>query len=149
MKAEGTEIIAEFEVGRPPDRAWRALTEPDLLATWLMENDFKPIVGHRFTFRAQPLQGWDGVVHGEVLVVEAPRRLSYAWRSMPDKRRGDPYRLDTVVTWTLTPTANGGTRVRMEHSGFEAHNAFAFQGLTNGWNGKVLPALKERIAALG
>ncbi len=86
----------------PPPAVWRALTEPALLARWLMENDIRPEVGHRFTFRAPPVAGWDGVVHCEVLEVDAPRRLRYTWRGGADDIQGYGTRIDTVVTWTLT-----------------------------------------------
>ncbi len=120
--ADRTAIVAEFEVARPPERAWRALTDADLLGMWLMKNDIKPVVGHRFTFSTEPAHGWDGVVHCEVLVAEAPRRLSYTWQSMPNEKPGHPTRLDT--------------------------DSFAYDGLGRGWNDKVLPALKTRIETL-
>ena len=91
---------------------WRALTEPELLAQWLMANDMRPLVGHSFTFRPEPTPWWDGIVHCEVLEVDPHKRLRYSWRSGPESSR-----LDTVVTWT-PPTPSGGTRLALEHSGF-------------------------------
>ncbi|MFE9690773.1 SRPBCC domain-containing protein [Micromonospora sp. NPDC005806] len=79
-------------LAHPPAKVWRALTDSDLLARWLMPNDFRPLPGHRFTFRTTPRpgQGFDGIVHCEVLELDEPHRLRWAWRGG---------RLDTVVTW--------------------------------------------------
>ncbi len=137
-------IVVEYELERPPEEVWRALTEPKLLAAWLMENDLRAVVGHRFTFRAQPVPGWDGVVHCEVLEVEPLARLRYSWCGGSDERQGYGLRLDTVVTWTLTATPSGGTHLRLEHSGFLPKDAFAFDGLKKGWEGKV----GDRMAAV-
>jgi uncharacterized protein YndB with AHSA1/START domain len=136
MSTETQSIVVEYQLPRPPAKVWRALTEPALLGAWLMANDIRPVVGHKFTFRAQPMPGWDGIVHCEVLEVDAPARLRYSWRGGPEESR-----LDTTVTWTLTATA-GGTLLRLEHAGFTAKNAFAFDGMSKGWRGK----LAERIA---
>jgi uncharacterized protein YndB with AHSA1/START domain len=137
-------IVTEYELPHAPEKVWRALTEPELIARWLMVNDLRPIVGHRFTFKAQPLPGWDGVVQCEVLAVEPLRRLSYSWRGGSDETS----RLDTVVTWTLTPTATG-TRLLLEHAGFLPANAFAFEGLGKGWRGKVQESLRRVLGELG
>jgi uncharacterized protein YndB with AHSA1/START domain len=98
----------------PPSRVWEALTEPELLARWLMPNDFSPRIGHRFTFRTQPAPGFDGVVHCEVLEVDPPRRLAYTWRGGP---------IDTVVRFSLT-CERGGTRLRMDQTGFRGLKAW-------------------------
>ena len=88
-------LVIEREMPHPPEKIWRALTQGPLIEEWLMTNDFQPVVGHRFTFRSTPVQGWNGIIDSEVLVVEPNSRLSYSWASMG---------LETVVTWTLTPT---------------------------------------------
>ncbi|MBM0229124.1 SRPBCC domain-containing protein [Micromonospora sp. ATA51] len=95
MSDHATIAVDQF-LAHPPAKVWRALTDSDLLARWLMPNDFRPLPGHRFTFHTQPRpgQGFDGVVHCEVLEIDPPRRLRWAWRGG---------RLDTVVTWTLAP----------------------------------------------
>jgi uncharacterized protein YndB with AHSA1/START domain len=95
----------------PPARVWRALTDPELLARWLMPNTFRLDVGHRFTFTTTPAPdaGFDGIVHCEVLAFEAERRLRISWRA------GD---LDTTVTWTLAAEGTG-TRLLLVHDGFD------------------------------
>jgi uncharacterized protein YndB with AHSA1/START domain len=108
-----------------------------------MVNDILPLAGHSFTFRMEPTPWWDGIVQCEVLEVELHRSLRYSWRSGP---ASSP--LDTVVTWTLTPTASGGTRLALEHSGFLPANAFAFDGASKGWRHMVGERLGEVLAEL-
>ena len=80
-------IVEERMMPHPPEKVWRALTQPALIAQWLMQNDFEPKVGHRFSFRAQPQPGWSGVVNCEVKIVEPLRRLVYTWGDGTDIRR--------------------------------------------------------------
>lgn len=122
--AEGTRtVVTERTFAHPPEKLWRALTESPLVAQWLMKNDFAPVVGHKFRFRSDPVPNWDGVIDCEVLVVEPAKRLSYSWGA---------FGLGTVVVFTLTP-AEGGTHLRMEHSGFGANQDAAYKGATYGW----------------
>src|SRR5580658_1076488 len=101
--AASRSLVIEREMPHPPEKIWRALTQGPLIEEWLMKNDFQPVVGHRFTFRATPVPNWNGIVDCEVLAVEVNTRLSYSWGSLG---------LMTAVTWTLTPT-KGGTHLRM------------------------------------
>ena len=123
----------------PIDKVWRAITEPDAIARWLMENDFAPRVGHRFRFTAPPQPGWDGIVNGEVLIVEPPSRLSYSWKGGP---------LDTVVTISLA-AAPGGTRLILEHTGFRGPKALLVSLIMGrGWKGivaKRIPAVIDQM----
>jgi uncharacterized protein YndB with AHSA1/START domain len=137
VKAEAQSIHAEYDLPHSPSKVWRALTESGLLAAWLMANDLRPVVGHRFTFKAQPMPGWDGIVHCEVLNVEPHALLRYSWRGGAESSR-----LDSVVTWTLTPTLQG-TKLTLEHSGFLPRNAFAFDVMSKGWRGKMVDRLNE------
>ena len=116
-------LVIEREMSHSPEKVWRALAQGPLIAEWLMTNDFQPIVGHRFQFRAAPVQNWNGIIDSEVLLVEPHTRLSYGWTSMG---------LETVVTWTLTPTANG-TLLRMEQSGFPSEEGKNYKGAKYGW----------------
>ncbi len=116
-------LVIEREMPHPPEKIWRALTQGPLIAEWLMTNDFQPVVGHRFQFRATPVQNWNGIIDSEVLLVEPLTRLSYGWTSMG---------LETVVTWTLTPTP-GGTLLRMEQSGFPSEEGKNYKGAKYGW----------------
>ena len=106
-------VVVEREMPHPAEKIWRALTQGPLIEEWLMKNDFQPVVGHRFNFRAEPMPQWNGVTDCEVLVVEPNVRLSYTWNASGDQAVDG---LRTVVTWTLTPTP-GGTRVRKRNPG--------------------------------
>ncbi len=106
-----------------------------------MQNDFQPVVGHRFNFRATPIPDmWNGVTDCEVLVVEEPERLVYSWNASGDEARDG---LKSTVTWTLTPTA-GGTLVRMEHTGFRPQDEGGRQAMGGGWP-RIVSGL-ERVA---
>jgi uncharacterized protein YndB with AHSA1/START domain len=141
--AESQSISLEYELPYAPVKVWRALTEPELLARWLMSNDMRPVVGQSFTFKAQPMPWWDGIVHCEVLELDPHKRLRYSWRSGPESSP-----LDTVVTWTLTPTPSGGTRLALEQSGFQPGNASAFGGAITGWRRMVGEQLGQVLAGL-
>ena len=122
MNEKSTEIrtvIVEREIPFPPEKIWRALTQPHLIAEWLMKNDFSPVVGHDFKFSAD----W-GAVDCQVLAVETNKALSYTWGALG---------LESVVTWTLTPSSTG-THLRMEQSGFRPDQQQAYQGAKFGWS---------------
>lgn len=116
--AETRSIVIERDMPHAAEKIWRALTQPHLIAEWLMQNEFQPVVGHRFDLRAD----W-GTVDCQVLTVEPNKTLSYSWSA---------YGVATVVTWTLTATGTG-TRLRMEQSGFRPDQQQAYQGAQYGW----------------
>ena len=111
-------VIVEREIPYPPEKIWRALTQPHLIEEWLMKSDFKPVADHRFKFSAD----W-GSVDCQVMAIEPNRTLSYTWAA---------YGLESVVTWTLTPTGKG-THLRMEQSGFRSDQPQNYQGAKYGW----------------
>jgi uncharacterized protein YndB with AHSA1/START domain len=115
---ETRSVVVEREIPYPPEKIWRALTQPHLIEEWLMKNDFKPVVGQSFKLSAD----W-GAVDCEVLTVEPNKTLSYSWGA---------YGLESVVTWTLTAT-NSGTHLRMEQSGFRPDQQQAYHGARHGW----------------
>jgi uncharacterized protein YndB with AHSA1/START domain len=117
-------IVVERVFTYPPERLWRALTDSAALSDWLMENDFQPVLHHEFTFRTKPAPGFDGIVHCRVTEIDPPTRLAYTWGA--GKHR-------TLVTWTLEPV-EGGTLLRMEHSGFQGIGGFFMRlFLSGGW----------------
>lgn len=120
-------VVVEREFKHPPEKVWRALTQGPLLEAWLMANDFEPVVGRSFTFRAPPMPQWDGIVTGTVLTVEPNQRLAYHWNSAG---------VETVVTWTLTRTATG-TKLHMEQEGFRADQPNNIRGAEYGWSQKL------------
>jgi len=136
-------VVIEREFAHPPEKVWRALTQGPLLEEWLMKNDFQPVVGHKFNFRAQPNPHWNGVTDCEVLVVEPNKRLSYTWNASGAEAANGT---KTVVTWTLTPTKTG-VLLRMEQAGFRPEDEGFYQGAKYGWN-KMLGTLDQVLARL-
>jgi uncharacterized protein YndB with AHSA1/START domain len=136
--AEATRsVVIERTFPHPPEKLWRALTESPLIAQWLLNNDFEPAIGRKFQFRSEPMPQWNGLIDCEVLIVEHLKRLSYTWGALG---------LESVVLWTLTP-AEGGTHVRMEHSGFRPDQEFAYKGANYGWQ-KFIGGLERVLAEL-
>ncbi len=130
-------VVVERVFPHSPEKLWRALTESPLIAQWLMNNDFEPVAGRRFQFRAEPMPHWNGVIDCEVLIVEPLKRLSYSWGALG---------LDSVVLFTLTP-AEGGTHVRMEQTGFRADQEAAYKGANYGWQ-RFFGSLERVVAEM-
>jgi uncharacterized protein YndB with AHSA1/START domain len=123
-------VVVEREMPHPPEKLWRALTQPHLIEAWLMKNDFAPVLDHRFNLRGD----W-GAVDCRVVAVEPNKTLSYTWSAMG---------LESVVTWTLTPTRTG-THLRMEQTGFRPDQQQAYQGAKFGWQ-KFVAKLEQVVA---
>jgi uncharacterized protein YndB with AHSA1/START domain len=143
LAADKRSIVIEREMPHPAEKIWRALTQGPLIEEWLMKNDFQPMVGHRFNFRATPMPQWNGVTDCQVLVVESHKRLSYSWNASGEEAVEG---LKTVVTWTLTPTKNG-VLVRMEQSGFRPEDGSFYQGAGYGWE-RMVGGLERVVAGL-
>jgi uncharacterized protein YndB with AHSA1/START domain len=127
MNDKTQSVVVEREFPDPPEKIWRALTQPHLISEWLMQTDFAPAMGHRFNLRTTPHGDWNGVVDCEVLAVEPNKKVTYTWES------GDgPLRVATIVAWTLTP-CGAGTHLRMEQSGFRSDQPQNYQGAKYGW----------------
>jgi uncharacterized protein YndB with AHSA1/START domain len=135
-----SEIRFEATYPHPIERVWSVLVDPAAMGEWLMPNDFVPRVGHRFTFRTDPAPGFDGVVHCEVLELEAPSRFALSWRGGP---------LDTVLRIDLEPVGDRATRLRLAHTGFDGlRDALVARILGRGTRriyGRLLPAYLDRI----
>ena len=127
MNTETKSVVIERDLAHPPEKIWRALTQPHLIAEWLMQNDFKPAMGHRFNLRTQAYGDWNGVIDCKVLAIEPNKTLSYTWES-----GNGPLRVTSVVTWTLTPMQTG-THLRMEQSGFRSDQPQNYAGAKYGW----------------
>lgn len=137
--SQGNTLSMEFDLPHSPEKVWRALTEPALLAEWLLPViGFDLAPGARFTFKTQPYPQWDGTVSCRMLEIEPQRRLRYTWEV--------PF-LTTVVTFTLTPTASG-TRLSLVQSGFQPDQKREFGGARYGWKmmGEKLVHLLERMS---
>jgi uncharacterized protein YndB with AHSA1/START domain len=132
-------VSLEFDLQHAPEKVWRALTDPALMAEWLLpivDRNLQLEPGAAFTFRAQPHPGWDGTVNCRFVEIEAQRKLSYTWVV------GD-MEIETVVTFTLTPTASG-TRLSLVQSGFKPNQRQNLGGARYGWkmmSGKLVDLL--------
>ena len=115
---ETRSVVVEREIAHAPEKIWRALTEPHLIEEWLMKTDFQPVADRKFTLRGD----W-GAVDCQVLTIQPLRTLSYSWAA---------HGLESVVTWTLTPTS-AGTKLRMEQQGFRPDQEQFYQGAKMGW----------------
>lgn len=136
-ETETRTVIIERDFTFPPEKIWRALTQPHLIEEWLMKNDFQPAVGHKFNLRGD----WGGVLDCEVLAIEQNRALSYTW----DFAHDDPaLNLKSVVTFTLTPT-DTGTHLRVEQAGFRPDQKQAYGGAKHGWQ-QFLEELEKVVA---
>lgn len=123
-------LSLDFQFNTSIEKLWSALTDSSKLAKWVvnihsgqaMENDFKAVVGHRFQFRTQPTEWWNGIIEGEVLIVDEPSRLSYTWAS------GEKH----TITWTLEELGNGKVNLHLEQTGIS--NDQALNGAKYGWS---------------
>jgi uncharacterized protein YndB with AHSA1/START domain/DNA-binding transcriptional ArsR family regulator len=136
-----SDVSLDFQFTSSIEQVWNALTDSDTLAKWIWKNDFKPIVGHKFQFRAEPNEWWDGIVDSEVLEVEEPHRLSYTWVSAGES---------TTVTWTLKEGSGGTVHLHFDQTGFSEETKArkgAIEGAKSAWLnmgeqlGKVLAEL--------
>jgi uncharacterized protein YndB with AHSA1/START domain len=123
-------VVVEREIPHPPEKIWRALTEPHLLEEWLMKNDFEAKADRKFILRGD----W-GAVDCQVIKIQPHKSLSYSWTA---------HGLESVVTWTLTPTSKGAT-LRMEQSGFRSDQEQAYRGAKMGW-GNFFAKLEQVLA---
>jgi uncharacterized protein YndB with AHSA1/START domain len=131
---ESRSVVMERVFPCQPEKLWRALTDSRIIAKWLLENDLEPEIGRKFQFRSKPVPNWDGLIDCKVLAVDPLKQLSYSWSALG---------LDSVVVFTLTP-AEGGTHLRMEHSGFRPEHEAAFKGANYGWQ-KFLGNLEQML----
>ncbi|MBU6299146.1 MAG: SRPBCC domain-containing protein [Alphaproteobacteria bacterium] len=130
-------LVVERIMPHPPEKIWRALTQPHLIEEWLMKNDFRAVEGHRFNLRRNPQPDVNVVVDCRVLAIEPNKTLSYTWEAMG---------LESVVTWTLTPTGTG-THLRMEQSGFRPDQKQAYGGAKGGWQ-KFFASLEQVLGRM-
>ena len=137
--SETRTVVIERDFAHPPEKLWRALTQPHLIEDWLMKNDFAPQVGHKFNLRGE----WGGTLDCEVLALEPMEKLSYTWNFANE----DPdYALESIVTFTLSPSPSG-TRLRMEQSGFRPSQKQAYGGAHAGWK-EFMAKLEGVVAGL-
>ncbi|WP_281323590.1 SRPBCC family protein [Flavobacterium aestivum] len=130
-----SEIKHEWIYEQAPNEVWEYLTQAELIALWLMPNDFKLTIGHEFQFRTNPMPALDldGILHCKVLEIVPNQKLSYSWKGGPGN---GIFILDTIVEWKLEPYEQG-TKLSLKHSGFKEVNFAIFTGMTDGWLKKI------------
>jgi len=119
-----------------PETVWKYLTSSELMAQWLMKNDFELELGRKFMFKASPYPAldFDGNVYCEILEIDLAKKLVYSWKSGDG---GGKMNLDSIVTWILIPK-NKGTELILEHSGLgELKNEMLFQAMNKGWDENI------------
>jgi uncharacterized protein YndB with AHSA1/START domain len=141
-------IIVERDLPYPPEKVWRALTEPHLIREWLMDNDFELhdfqlMAGHKFSLRTKPQKRWSGVIDCEVVTIEPIKQLTYTWNSSGEEAADG---LKTIVTFTLTAIP-AGTRLQVAQAGFRPDQMQNYQGARSGWQ-RFLAALEQLITRL-
>jgi uncharacterized protein YndB with AHSA1/START domain len=142
------DLLIKWHFPHPPKKVWECLTEPDLISQWLMKNDFKPVVGHKFQFHTRPFpkMGFDGIVYCEVMEIIPMEKLVYTWKGGP---KPGVVELDTILIWTLVEK-DAGTEVILEHKGFKGlKNYITSIIMASGWRkhiprrmGKLLDGMK-------
>lgn len=133
------DITVERRYAHSAQRVWTALTRPEIISEWLMETDFEPRLGQRFTLRTDPAPGFDGVVHCEVLAFDPPHEMVWKWTGGP---------LDTEVRFTVTPDGDGA-RLRVHQTGFSGFKQnlvrLILQSGSKKIYGELLPAVLDRM----
>ena len=141
------QIMVDEVFPHAPETIWKTLTSAELMGRWvgMAPTGFEPVVGNRFTYRTTAAGEWDGTIQCEVLEVIPNERFVYSWRGGHESNVGYGAPLDTLVTFTLEQT-EGGTRLRLVHSGFVLpRNETAYRGMSDGWT-KVVSRLGELSA---
>jgi uncharacterized protein YndB with AHSA1/START domain len=136
------EIRVDAFLPHPPKKVWQALTDPALLAQWLMPNDFQPRLGHRFTFRTDPAPDFDGVVHCQVIAISPCELLRISWVGGPG--------IDSTVTWQLAAEGRG-TRLFLTHEGFDdtdPRQKAVWRLLDGGWRSHLIRRLERILYSL-
>jgi uncharacterized protein YndB with AHSA1/START domain len=134
------EIKNEWIYGQSSNEVWEYLTQAELIALWLMPNNFKPILGYEFQFRTKPIPSLelDGIFHCKVLEIIPFQKLTYSWKGGSGN---GVFTLDTVVEWTLEKHGNG-TKLFLKQTGFKEANLDIFTAMTNGWNANIQKMIK-------
>lgn len=117
--AKKVALRLDTELDAPVERVWRALSEPEILARWLLPVTPGAASGE---FSLDGGEKLDGRIDCTILESKPPRRLSLLWR--PPAEKGKPA-AETVVDFTLTELPGDRTRLELVHDGFEVPADYA------------------------
>ncbi|MGW3094969.1 SRPBCC family protein [Streptomyces sp. NPDC001102] len=131
-----SEILIVRDYHHPPERVWRAVTDPELIPLWTATGagarpeGFATTVGTKFKFIAKPKPGWSGVVVCKVLEVREPSLLRFTWQ---DQGGGAV----TEVAYRIEAHGNG-TRFTYHHTGFTGAGGFFMAKVLGSVRAKML-----------
>ena len=131
-----TEIKNEWIYEQSPSEVWAYLTQAELIALWLMPNNFVPALGQAFQFTTKPIPSLDldGIFYCEILELVPFQKLTYTWKG----GSGDGvFSLDTVVEWRLEKQGKG-TKLLLKQYRFKETNLSLCNAMTAGWNQNVV-----------
>ncbi len=130
-----TEIKNQWIYEQSPNEVWEYLTQAELIALWLMPNNFKPTPEYEFQFRTKPISSLDldGIFYCKILEIVPFQKLIYSWKGGSGN---GIFTLDTIVEWTLEKHKKG-TKLFLKQSGFKEANLSIFTAMTNGWNANI------------
>ena len=129
------EVTFEKHLAHSVDAVWQALTDSNLLAQWLLPNEFVPEIGRPFRLHCEDEGISRDTYHCRVLEMEPPRRMRWSWVLEGSEPLGE-----TFVEFVLEEK-NGGTLLRLLHSG--DRDASIVERFRSGW-----PVKLERLAAV-
>lgn len=139
MKERSQNTVPDIQrtiiIDAPVQKVWHAITTSEGLAAWLMPNDFQPVVGHEFTFRSEPKNGWDGIVHCKVTELNPPKRLGFTWCGN---------NMEQYVSFDLVELSKDQTQFTLVHAGWSEENAMIRDIMYEGW-GYIMEDLRKKI----
>lgn len=116
-------LTTEKDFDHPVEAIWRAMTDSEWLAVWFFPNDIQPVEGHKFTIWSRPIERWDGEFKCQVLAVAPSKMLRFSWSGGHEELKGFGRKMDTTVTWTISPLPNGGAHFVFVQDGIDADAA--------------------------
>jgi uncharacterized protein YndB with AHSA1/START domain len=129
------DIERSIIIDAPIQKIWEAVSTSEGLASWLMPNDFQPVLGCEFIFRSEPKNGWDGVVHCKVMELNPPERIGFTWTGN---------NMDQYVSFELVPLEKNTTQFLLVHSGWKEEHAVIRGIMDEGW-GYISEDLRKKM----
>ena len=128
------DIVRTIIMDADIEKVWKAISTSDALAAWLMPNDFKPVIGHEFTFISKPKNDWDGIVHCEVKELQPPIKLGFTWGGN---------HMEQYVSFELKDL-NGKTEFTLTHAGWSEDHRELREVMYDGW-GYIIEGFRKKL----